>query len=136
MKRCIGRSLLALLGTSLMFNSCFAGAGYTLPTPVYQPGETTICTSVSKAALNPARPVLPNNPIDRLSLMPTICSGGGMNQSELPGGIRQLLLAGWRITQVSHQVTSLGASSGETGVELLISGLFVLERQLFSAQTR
>lgn len=99
--------------------------------PAYQPGETAICTSVVKAPLNPARPVLPNNPIDRLGLMPTICTGGGMNQTEIPGGVRQLLLSGWRITQLSHQVTSLGAGNPETGVDLLISGLFVLERQTF-----
>jgi hypothetical protein len=136
MKWCISRRLLVLLGTSLWFNYCFAGPNMALPAPVYQPGETAICTSVSKAALNPARPILPNNPIDRLSLMPTICSGGGMNQSEIPGGVRQLLSAGWRIAQASHQVTSLGASSGETGVELLISGLFVLERQLFGVPAR
>lgn len=121
----------ALLASGLMLHG-IACAGMNSSTVAYPQGESAICTSLAKAALNPARSVLPNNPIDRLGLMPAICSGGGMNQAEIPGGVRQLMQSGWRVIQLSHQVTPLGGVNADGNVELLISGVFVLERQLFT----
>lgn len=112
----------------------FADTGVVERRPVFSPVETAMCAVVLKAPMQPARAVLPNNPIDRLGLMPAVCSGGGMNQAEIPGGIRQLLHAGWRVSHASHQVTNLGAGSpalADGSVELLVSGVFFLERQLF-----
>lgn len=123
--------LLAGFGVSA---AVLADAGFVERHPVFPPGETAVCAVVVKAPMHPARAILPNNPVDRLGLMPAVCSGGGMSQSEIPGGIRQLLQAGWRIAHVSHQVTNLGAGapvSADGSVELLVSGIFVLERQLF-----
>ncbi len=123
--------LLAGVGLSAVV---LADSGIVERRPVFPLGEAAMCAVVVKASMHPARAVLPNNPIDRLGLMPAVCSGGGMNQSEIPGGIRQLLQAGWRVSHASHQVTNLGAGGStlaDGGVELLVSGVFVLERQLF-----
>ena len=53
-----------------------------------------------------------------------------MLRAEIVGGVRSLLVNGWRITNVSHQITSLRMHpSGQA--DLLISGVFVLERPQF-----
>ena len=98
--------------------------------------ESAICSVAIKSELDANKPIQLTSPIDNLVSVPANCTGNVMLRAEVMGGVRSLLVNGWRIANTSHQVTSLRTlPSGQ--VDLLISGIFVLERpQIINAISR
>lgn len=96
--------------------------------------ESSICTVLVKAPIDVARPLQAGTPIDLLANMAAICTSSVTGQAPVPGGVRSLLVAGFRITAVSHTVSALPVAATAAGapaegrVELLISAIFALER--------
>jgi hypothetical protein len=91
------------------------------------PVETAICTVVKRGALDLSKPLLPGNPIETIALTPTVCNGQTLLKQDFSDGFRSLLVVGWRVTAISHQVTNLGVGTSGS-VELLISAVVTLER--------
>lgn len=98
--------------------------------------ESAVCSVAIKSELDANKPIHATTPIDNLVSAPATCTGNVMLRNELVGGVRGLLVNGWRVSSATHQVTTLRAfPSGQ--VELLISALFVLERpQIVNVPTR
>lgn len=96
--------------------------------------DSSVCTVLVKAPIDVARPLQAGTPIDLLATMPAICTSSVTGQAPVPGGVRSLLVAGFRITAVSHTVSALPVAASAAGapaegrVELLISAIFALER--------
>lgn len=96
--------------------------------------ESSVCTVLLKAPIDAARPLQTGTPVDLLATMPAICTSSVTGQAPVPGGVRSLLIAGFRITAVSHSVTALPPAStpanglADPKVELLVSAIFTLER--------
>ena len=96
--------------------------------------ESSVCTVLVKAPIDATRPLQAGTPIDLLTSMPAICTHSVTGQAPVPGGVRSLLMAGFRITAVSHTVSALPVAAAAAGtpadgrVELLISAIFALER--------
>lgn len=89
--------------------------------------DSAVCTVVIKTSIEASQVLAAGNPIDGLSSMPATCNGNMMMQLVVGGGVRQMLVTGYRLIGVSHQVTAL-ATSPSGKAELLISAVFALER--------
>lgn len=90
--------------------------------------DSTICTVLVKAPIDANKPLQAGTPIDLLTSMPAICTSSVTGQVPVPGGVRSLLVAGFRVTAVSHTVSPLPNTAGDSRVDLLISAIFSLER--------
>jgi hypothetical protein len=89
--------------------------------------DSVVCTVVLKASIEASQGLGAGNPIDALVTVPATCVGNTMPQTQVGGGVRQMLISGFRQIGVSHQVTTLAVTpSGKA--ELLISAIFALER--------
>ena len=100
-----------------------SGSGIKVPPTV----ETAVCTVVFKSSIDAAQPLGATNPIHTLATTPAICNGNSMMAMGIAGGVNQMLATGFRLINVSHQVTTLTtAPNGKT--ELLISAMFAMER--------
>jgi hypothetical protein len=91
------------------------------------PVETAICTVVKRGSIDLTKPLLPSNPVETIALSPTVCNGQTLLKQDFSDGFRSLLVIGWRVTAISHQVTNLGVGANGS-VELLISAIVTLER--------
>lgn len=128
---CMAVGLLAVLALAPSVQAAVLG-------PELQPRafwvESSVCTVLVKAPIDAARPLQAGTPIDLLASMPAICTSSVTGQAPVPGGVRSLLVAGFRITAVSHTVSALPVVAAAAGtpadgrVELLISAIFALER--------
>jgi hypothetical protein len=90
------------------------------------PNESTLTCSVGQmVTLQPATSLANPNPIDSMMVMPARCSGVYRNMSDAREGIKGLLMMGYSVQHVSHQVTPLRTkANGE--VDLLLSAVFIL----------
>lgn len=89
--------------------------------------DSTVCSVVSKVPMDASKPILIGTPIDQFVSAPAICTSSVSGQNQVAGGVRNLLLQGFRITGVSHSVTPL-ATADVGKYELLLSAIFTLER--------
>ena len=90
--------------------------------------DSTVCTVLVKAPIDTTKPLQTGTPVDLLASLPAICTSSVTGQALVPGGVRSLLVAGFRVTAVSHTVSPLPAAAGDSRVDLLISAIFSLER--------
>lgn len=129
--------ILALLGTVLALGSAGSANANLRVTTVEQSGasidrnavlaDSAVCTVVLKTSIEASQALGTGNPIDSLMTMPATCTGNMLTHTQMPGGVRQMLVSGFRLIGVSHQVTTLVTTP--TGkAELLISAMFALER--------
>ena len=96
--------------------------------------DSSVCTVVIKASVEPGKPIQPGTPIDQLASLPAICTSSMTGQNTVQGGVRSQMNIGFRITGVSHAVTPLGILS-DGRQELLISMVIALERPQTVAPT-
>ncbi len=89
--------------------------------------DSSVCTVVIKAPVEPGKPFQPGTPIDQLASLPAICTSSMTGQNTVQGGVRSQMINGFRVTGVSHAVTPLGILA-DGRQELLISMVIALER--------
>lgn len=89
--------------------------------------DSSVCTVVIKASVEPGKPIQPGTPIDQLASLPAICTSSMTGQNTVQGGVRGQMINGFRVTGVSHAVTPLGLLA-DGRQELLISMVIALER--------
>ena len=89
--------------------------------------DSSVCTVVIKASVEPGKAIQPGTPIDQLASLPAICTSSMTGQNTVQGGVRGQMINGFRVTGVSHAVTPLGILA-DGRQELLISMVIALER--------
>ena len=123
--------LVALLASAAMLLAQPAGGAAVLGPEVLPRAfwvDSTTCSVLLKSPIDASKPLQAGTPLDLLISLPAICTSSVSGQAQVAGGVRSLLVAGFRVTSVSHAVTALPVAPGETRVELLVSALFALER--------